>query len=184
MPGVSKKRIAGSKSRLLSVSERVESRKKFLERVRTSSTRLVNQKAVHEAEVKASWRSASTGVGQIDALIRERDAGRAQTAERQGKWMGTGPPCVEAIPPMPTDPQELEGWSSDPNCDLRNAIEFGSGIVGKIGCLIGQGAGQIAKVGRGSVVEGQSRSAMMSDLIEEQSKRRCLSSGAAFTLQS
>ena len=106
--------------------------------------------------------------GQIDALIQERDAGRAETAETRSKWMGTGPLCVEAIPPMPTDPQELEGWLSDRNCDLRNAIEFGNpGLVSQIGCLIGQGAGQVVKVGRGSVVEGQSRSAMMSDLIEE-----------------
>ena len=69
---------------------------------------------------------------------------------------------------MPTDPQELEEWLSDRNCDLRNAIEFGNpGLVSQIGCLIGQGAGHVAKVGRGSEVEGQSRSAMMSDLIEE-----------------
>ena len=80
---------------------------------------------------------------------------------------------------MPTDPQELDRWLSDRNCDLKNAIEFGNpGLVSQIGCLIGQGAGQVAKVGRSSVVEGQSRSAMMSDLIEEQSKRRCLSSSA------
>ena len=123
--------------------------------------------------------------GQIDALIRERDAGHAETAERRSKWMGTGPNCVEAIPPMPTDPQELEGWSSDRNCDLRNAIESGNpGLVSQIGCLIGQGAGQVAKVGRGSVVEGQSRSEMMSGLIEEQSKRRCLSSGPADSAES
>ena len=73
-----------------------------------------------------------------------------------------------------TDPQDLEGWLSDRNCDLRNAIQFGNpGLVSQIGCFIGQGAGQVAKVGRSSVVDGQSRSAMMSDLIEKQSRRCC-----------
>ena len=32
--------------------------------------------------------------------------------------MGEGPPCI--------DLQDLEGWLSDRNCELRNAIEFGS----------------------------------------------------------
>ena len=98
---------------------------------------------------------------------------------------GTGPPLCRSNSTHATDPQELDRWLSDRNCDLRNAIELGNpGLVSQIGCLIGQGAGQVAKVGRSSVVEGQSRSAMMSDLIQEQSKRRCLSSGAALTLLS
>ena len=59
---------------------------------------------------------------------------RSSWTRRQAKWMGTGPPSVDAIPPMPTDPQELEGWLSDRNCDLRNAIEFGNpGLVSQIG---------------------------------------------------
>ena len=95
--------------------------------------------------------------GQIGALIRERDAGRAETAEGRSKWMGTGPPCVEAIPPMPTDPQELDRWLSDRNCDLRNALEFGNpGLVSQIGCLDWPGSwpsreGWSQFCGRGSV---------------------------------
>ena len=42
-----------------------------------------------------------------------------------------------SVPPVPDDPQELEGWLSDRNCDLRNAIEFGNpGLVGQIGHLM------------------------------------------------
>ena len=86
------------------------------------------QKAVHEAEVAERERrltslqgEASTPVGevlpqvsvlqgQIDALIRERDAGRAVSeSERQAKWMGTGPPWVEAIPCPPI----LRNWRGD-----------------------------------------------------------------------
>ena len=62
--------------------------------------------------------------------------------------MGEGPLCTETIPPMPTDLQELQGWLSDQNFDLRNAIEFGNaGLVGQIGVLIGQGASQPRVIG-------------------------------------
>ena len=68
----------------------------------------------------------------IDLLVRERDAlkpapGRqVGGGEESGTRMGSGPPCVENIPPMPTsDLQDLERWVCDRNCDLRNAMEFG-----------------------------------------------------------
>ena len=49
-----------------------------------------------------------------------------------------------------SDPQKLEGWLSDRNCDLRNAIEFGNpGLVGQIGHLIGQGTRQLERVHEG-----------------------------------
>ena len=44
--------------------------------------------------------------------------------------MGTGPPSIDTVPLVPNDPQELEGWLSDRNCDLRNAIEFGTEVRG------------------------------------------------------
>ena len=35
---------------------------------------------------------------------------------------------------MPTDHQELQGWISDHNCDLRNALEFSDSAVGSLLC--------------------------------------------------
>ena len=103
---------------------------------------------------------------QIDALIRERDAGRSELkSERRDKWMGAGPLRIKAISPMPTDLQELEGWLSDRNCDLRNAIEF-TGLVGQIGVLVGQGATQLGSLGRDAPMQGQSKSSLMSSLID------------------
>ena len=203
-------RIARNESRLPSVSERVESCKKFLERARQRVSRAQDvidkataQKAVHEAEVAEGERrlaqlqaEASQPVGevlpqvsvlqgQIDALIRERDAGRAETAEGRSKWMGTGPPLCRS--------NSTHAHRSSGVGQVVKRQELRSEECNRVReprtrqsdwCLIGQGAGQVAKVGRSSVVEGQSRSAMMSDLIQEQSKRRCLSSGAALTLQS
>ena len=75
----------------------------------------------------------------------------------------------------PTDLQELEGWFKRPELRFAERNRVREPRTGQSDwCLIGQGAGQVAKVGRGSVVEGQSRS-MMSNLIEEQSRRCCLS---------
>ena len=104
-------RIAQNKSRLLSVSERVESCKKFLERAWQSVSRAhyvldkaTAQKTVHEAEVaEGDCRFAQLQMealkpvgevlpqvsilqGQIIALIRERDAGCTMTdSEGQSK---------------------------------------------------------------------------------------------------
>ena len=39
-----------------------------------------------------------------------------------------------------TNVQDLEGWLSDRNCDLRNGMEFGdSSLMAKIGLLVGRG---------------------------------------------
>ena len=89
--------------------------------------------------------------------------------------MGTGPLSVDSMPPVPTDPQELEGWLSDRNLDLRNAIEFGNPeLVGQIGCLIGQGAKRLELSGRDQSMESQHRQA-----IEQNAKRLCVSSAGA-----
>ena len=64
-------------------------------------------------------------------LVLERDVLRAAPVirripkEAQGTWTGDVP-RVEDIPPMPTSGvQDLAGWMSQRNCELRNAMEFG-----------------------------------------------------------
>ena len=159
----------------------------------------LSQKAVHEAGVAEGERRLATlqaeaaqpvpvGIShvaelqqQIDAMVRERDAMRASPV-KDGKWTGNGPSHAENIPAMATDRRDLEGWLSDRNCELRNVMEFGEvGLVVHIGGLVGQGATQLGLLGRDRDVpmEGQSRSALMSSLIDDQAKRRCLGPGAA-----
>ena len=76
-----------------------------------------------------------------DELVRERDMLRAtHSREPPGVWCAAGPPHVQDIPPMPANFPELEGWISERNCNMRNALEFGdSNIVVKVGALLSQG---------------------------------------------
>ena len=70
---------------------------------------------------------------QIDDLVRERELLRASQSriprEHPGQWCANGLPCVKGVPPIPQDDAELEGWISDRNCDLRNALEFGNTVT-------------------------------------------------------
>ena len=144
----------------------LERAKKRVERAQAVVDRAREQKALYEAEVaegearyakllaEAAIVDAPPVVSpqvtelqeRINALVLERDALRAAPVIRgipkevQGTWMGDLH-RVEDIPPMPTDVQDLAGWMSQRNCELRNAMEFGDPLlVAKIGSLVGQGA--------------------------------------------
>ena len=176
----------------------VERAKKRVQRAQEVVDKALSQKAVHEQrwpKENADWQFSAPAVishvtelqQQIDVLVRERDALRASPV-KDGKWTRNGPPSAENIPAMPNDRQDLEGWLSDRNCELRNAMEFGDvGLVAHIGGLVGQGATQLGLLGRDRDVpmDGESRSALMSSLIDDQAKRRCLgTSAAALAIQS
>ena len=156
--------VARNKAKLPPIQEQLKSCKTFLERVRKRVLRAQavidranEQKAVYKSEVADGQRrlealqveaaqmpAPRVAQEKIDTLVRERDALRSR-ADQPGvskysdKWMGEGPPCFENIPPMPsTNVQELEGWISDRNCELLNAVEFGDvSSVAKIGVLVG-----------------------------------------------
>ena len=123
----------------------------------------------------------------IDILVKERDALRpcpdnVGVPKNSDKWTGQDPPSLENIPPMPTtDVQDLEGWLSDRNCDLRNAMEFGdSSLMAKIGLLVGQGATQLGHLGQDVPMQDHTKSSMMSSLIDAtDTKRRCIAAGSA-----
>ena len=57
--------------------------------------------------------------------------------------MADGPPVVESIPPIPMfSVQDIKGWLSNRNCELRNALEFGdSATVTR--ALVAQGSAQV-----------------------------------------
>ena len=94
------------------------------------------------------------GVSETDRRAEEgRDLWRAaQTQiprEPQGVWCADGPPFVKAIPPMPTDHQELQGWISEGNCDPRNALVFSdSATVAKVGSLLCHSTARFRVAGR------------------------------------
>ena len=107
---------------------------------------------------------------QIDVLVRERDALKSASGrqvrggEGSAMWMGSGPPCVENFPPMPTS--DL----CDRNCDLRNAMVFGdSSLISKIGGP--------RFLSRGVSVDGRSKSSLMLLIEMADAKRRCVIAG-------
>ena len=185
----------------------LERARKRVERAQAVVDRAQEQKALHEAEVvegearyaKLLAEAAIVDVPpvvspqvtelqeQINALVLERDALRAAPVicgipkEAQGTWMGDLP-RVEDIPPMPTsDMQDLAGWMSQRNCELRNAMEFGDHVlVAKIGSLVGQGASLFSTAVRDVPMEGKDRSSLMLNLIDgADAKRRCVTPGSA-----
>ena len=127
-PLVEALKAARAKSPVPPVSERLTSCWNFLERARKRVTRAedliaraVEQKTVFMQEV-AEAAPPSELQRRIEELVRERDALRVPM---QGVWCADGPPS-DAIPPMPSaDLQELQGYLSERNCELRNALEFG-----------------------------------------------------------
>ena len=185
------------------VAERVEACKKFLERAkrrvaraeevinRAQEQRVINMEEVEEAEKRMLVLQAEAAhpppsslpeVGelqrQIAELIRERDLLRQSVST----GVPNDIPDLTNVLPMPTNPQDLEGWISNRNCELRNALEFGDvASTAKIGTLLSQGAASLASMIRDVPMEGKSRSTLMSSLIDEaDAKRRCLDASTAF----
>ena len=70
---------------------------------------------------RARCKFQGVGVADTDRCsCAERDAFRVNP-DKDGKWSGQGPPSAENVPAMPTKLQDLEGWVSDRNCELRNS---------------------------------------------------------------
>ena len=82
---------------------------------------------------------------------------------------------------MPSsDLQELQGWLSARNCELRNALEFGdTTTIAKVGALVGQGTAAMGSFAAAGSLDGASRSTLMSAVIDQaEAKRRCLVVGS------
>ena len=92
----------------------------------------------------------------FDHLRRERDLWRA--AQTQIQHPREPPRCgtwIVLIPPMPTDHQDFQGWTSERNCDLRNALEFSdSATVANVGSHLCQGTAQLAAGSRDVPMDG------------------------------
>ena len=200
-------KVAKSQATIPPIQDRINACKAYLERARKRVARAdaviaraLEQKSIFDGEVadgekrlqELQLEEAQAPVlaplpkvaelqQQIDDLVRERELLRAsQSRKHSGQWCANGPPCVKDVPPMPQDCAELEGWISDRNCDLRNALEFGNtGTITQLGTLLSQGIAQLSRVSKDVVMEGQSRSSLMESMIEESdAKRRLVHVGA------
>ena len=195
-------RSARTKSKILQVNETVEACKGFLERakkrlVRTEAViaKAQEQKLIFEAELREGEArlfqlqaeseaqpegpSVAELQSKIDQLIQERDALQKIPPKTAlpGLWMADGsPPIVQEVPPMPEDRQDLEGWLSCRNCELRNALEFGDvATVGKVGALEAQGSARMVAFAQDVPMNGHAKSSLMSVLIDQaDAKRRCI----------
>ena len=145
------------------IQERVDSCKLFLERARKRVHRAQEvidraheQKVVYETEVAegearlAKLMAEAAFVQTPPVVLPQVSAPTIIPNDAQGTWMCGGPPRFEDIPSMPTsNVQDLGGWMSQRNCELRNAIEFGDPVlVAKIGGLVGQGTALLSSIGR------------------------------------
>ena len=192
-PFVKALRVARAKAKVLLLDEQIIACKNFVERARKRVNRVeavisraLEQKVVFETQVQESearlQQAASVTELQrrIDDLTRERDSLRAATPRvLPGVWMADGPPVVESIPPIPmSSEQDIEGWLSNRNCELRNALECGdSATVARVGALVVQGSAQLASLVQGMqpVGDGQARSCLMVALIDQaDARRRCV----------
>ena len=67
----------------------------------------------------------------------------------------------------PTDangPPELQGWISERNCDLKNALEFSdSDTVAKVGSLLCQGTARFMAGSPYALVDGSTRSSLIQE---------------------
>ena len=188
---------AKSRSKVPPVADRIEACKTFIERVqRRVVKRALEQKEVYVAEVEDAQRRlvqlqaevaapVVQDVGElqrhIDNLVKERDQLRKTVCKGvpkslQGEWFSDGATDLAKVPPMPSDLQDLEGWLSNRNCELRNALEHGDATsIAKLGTLLSQGAALLASITQDEPMDGMSRSSKMCALIDEaDSKRRCL----------
>ena len=158
----------------------------LLEEGRVRLARLTAQQATPVAEPVAGCSPASTTLQQmVNQLQLERDSLsqelRRSRASKGRPWCGAGHPDVSAIPPVPDHLQGLEEWLNLRNCELQNALEFGSpDVVARLSHLVSQGASQFVSLRQG--IGAQEAGAMevhpstpMSVLIDAaDAKRRCL----------
>ena len=160
-------------SRILTRTEAVISRAHeqksiFEAEVRDGEARLLQLQAEFDARPEPVGPTPSVAELQrkIDQLVQEK----VKAASR-----GLDGRCSDG-PPMPGDRQDLEGWLSCRNCELRNALEFGdAATVARVGALVAQGFAKMATFVPDVPMDGQAKSSLMSALTDQaEAKRKCI----------
>ena len=163
-------RNAHSKAKILLLEDQIS--KNFIERARKRVSRVkavifraLEQKVVFEKEVQegeargiafpghrrcclVSHRVATQN-RRFDTRTRFSEGGHPESAPRSvdGRWSAN---CgVNFSNPM-SSVQDIEGWLSNTNCELRNALELrDSATVARVGALVAQGSVQLASLVQG-----------------------------------
>ena len=96
-------------------------------------------------------------VTELNQIAAERDALsqelRRSHAPKARSWCGNGPPDLSNIPPLPDDHQAIEEWMNARNCNLRDALEFGSAdVISQVSNMLAQGASKLSTLSRVSAV--------------------------------
>ena len=119
-------------------------------------------------------------VAQLQAQLHQQIISPTTTPQMsgsQGDWLGDEG-ASSKIPPMPSRAQDLHGWMSHRNQDMRNASEVGDEkAITQVGRLLASGSALSVQTNSDARMDAPpcSRSAMMSSLIEDgDANRRCL----------
>ena len=154
--------IERSTRRVNKLKAELESETGLLEDGRVRLARLNAQQATPVGEPVAGCGPSSTLQQMGNQLRRSR-------ASKGRPWCGDGPPDVSAIPPMPDHLQGLEVWLNLRNCELRDALEFGSpDVIARLSHLLSQDPGAME-------VHPATRMSALIDATD--AKRRCLDGG-------
>ena len=193
--------VERARNRLSRANE--ELRKAQDERVRLEQELRDGEQRLEALRVEASeQRTPASGRGdevsqmqklvtELNQIAAERDALsqelRRSRAPKARSWCGDGPPDLSDIPPLPDDRQAIEEWMNARNCDLRDALEFGSAdVVTQVSNMLAQGASKMLTLSRVSTValQGQAMDVqtslgnrMCAVIDAADAKRRCLDGG-------
>ena len=150
--------IERSTKRTSKLKTDLETETGLLEDSRARLTRLEAQAAPVGDRVVAEGARVLTLQQMVNQLQGERDSLsqdlRRSRAVKARPWCGQGPPDVSAIPPIPDHHQDLEEWMNSRNCELRDALEFGSPeVVACVSTLLAQGASRMASMRKGAAAQ-------------------------------
>ena len=151
------------------ISRALEQKVVFETEVKEGEARLQQLEESHSVRNEEATASVTELQRRTDDLTRERDSLRTATPKvLPGMWMADGP--MSSV-------QDVEGWLSNRNCELRNVLEFGDSVtVARVGLWWHRGQLKLASLVQGMQVgDGQARSSVMAVLIDQaEAKRRCV----------
>ena len=179
----STKHISKSKTDLETETGLLEDSRARLTRLEAQAPPVGDPVVAEGAQVLTLQQMVNQLKGERDSLSQELRRSRAVKARA---WCGEGPPDVSVIPPIPDHLQDLEEWMNGRNCELRDALEFGSPeVVGCVSTLLAQGASRMASMRKGAAaqelvamdLQNGPGTRMFALIDAADAKRRCLDGG-------
>ena len=112
--------------------------------------------SAHHRRVGRNLENAEV-VTELNQIAAERDALsqelRRSRAPMASSWSGDGRPDLNNVPPLPDDHHAIEEWMIARDCDLPDALEFGSAdVISQVSNMLAQGASKMATLSRVSAL--------------------------------